>query len=192
MKAKNWIIVLTLVVVLVALLLFINEREKARRKDEIIDRLRDENRGIKRAYLGLLEKYLKATGNVEPSVIKELQKLRSEIDDLDTAVHVELESVIKRMSDGEDTKAVKDLAKIVENILKEKAKADEAFNKKPTLNNLLEYAKDKGLICPRLYENSKKLREIRNKESHDLAPVYSKIEIGMSIFTGIEIIIAVK
>lgn len=192
MKGKNVIIALCLIVVLVVLFLFINEREKAKRKDEIIDRLKDENRRIKMAYLGLLEKYLKANGDVQPSVIKELQRLKSEIDDMHTTVHVELESVIKRMTDGEETKAVKDLAKIVENVLKEKAEKDETFKKKPMLHNLLEYAKDKGLICSRLYENGMKLKELRNKESHELAPECSKIEIGMSVFAGIEIINAVK
>lgn len=192
MKGKNAVIALGLVIILVVLFLFISEREKAKRKDEIIDRLLDENRRIKLAYLGLLEKYMKTNGSVEPSVIKELHKLKNEIDDLETTVHVELDSVIKRITDGEETKAVKDLAKIVENVLKEKALQDDSFKKKPMLHNLLEYAKNNGLICSRLYENGMKLKELRNKESHELAPECSKLEIGMSVFAGIEIINAVK
>lgn len=192
MKAKNVALLVLSVVVFVLLFFFINELKKAKLKDEIMDRLKAENRDLKKAYLDLLEKYLKENGNVEPNVIEELNRLKSEIDEMETAIHVELESVIKRMSEGEGTKAVKDLAKIVENVLKEKAIKDATFKKKPMLNFLLEYAKDSGLICSRMYENGMKLKELRNEECHELAPSRSKLEIGMSIFTGIEIISAVK
>lgn len=191
MKGKNITIVALSIIILVILWLFIDERQKAKRKDEIIDLLKDENRRIKMGYLSLLEKFLKAT-NAEPNVIEELHRLKEDIDEMDTAIHVELDSVIKRMSEGEGTKAVKDLAKIVENILKEIAIQDATFTKKPMLHNLLEYARDKNLICSRLYENGMKLKEIRNDESHVLAPVYSKLEIGMSVFAGIEIINAIQ
>lgn len=186
-----------MIIVLIAVLLFLlgwtmNERERAKKKDKIMDRLKEENKELKMAYLSLLEKFLEANG-VEPSVVEELHRLKSEIDEMDTEIHVELDSVIKRISDGEGTKAVKDLAKIVENVLKEKAVKDETFTKKrPMLNDLLLYAKEKGLICTRLYENGLKLRDLRNKESHELAPSCTKLEIGMSVFTGIEIISAIR
>ncbi|MDF3026921.1 MAG: hypothetical protein K0S23_1228 [Fluviicola sp.] len=192
MKGKNIVIVVLLGLLLFLLGWTMNERERARRKDKMMDRLREENKELKMAYLSLLEKFLKANG-VEPSVLEELHKLKSEIDEMETEIHVELESVIKRISDGEGTKAVKDLAKIVENTLKEKAKTDESFtNRRPMLNDLLLYAKEKGLICSRLYENGLKLKELRNLESHELAPSCSKLEIGMSVFAGIEIISAVR
>jgi hypothetical protein len=192
MKGKNIVIVVLLGLLLFLLGWTMNERERARRKDKMMDRLREENKELKMAYLSLLEKFLKANG-VEPSVLEELHKLKSEIDEMETEIHVELESVIKRISDGEGTKAVKDLAKIVENTLKEKAKTDESFtNRRPMLNDLLLYAKEKGLICSRLYENGLKLKELRNLESHELAPSCSKLEIGMSVFAGIEIITAVR
>lgn len=188
MKGKDIAIVFLSIIALVVLWLFIDERQKAKRKDEIIDRLQDENRRTKMAYLSLLENFLQQTGEVEPNVIEELHRLKSKIDQLDTAVHIELDSVIKKVTEGEGTKAVKDLAKIVENVLKEIAFRDATFTKAPMLHNLLEYAKTKGLICSRLYENGMKLKEIRNKESHELAPTCSKLEIGMSVFAGIEII----
>ena len=192
MKVKNAVTIVVSIFVLVLIWLFINEREKAKRKDMIIDRLKDENKQLKIAYLELLEKLLKESGDIEPNVLEELHRLKSDIDEIETAIHVELESVIKRISEGEGTKAVKDLAKIVENVLKEKAIMDETFKKKPMLHNLLEYAKDSGLICLRMYENGMKLKDLRNIECHELAPSCSKLEIGMSIFTGIEIINAVK
>lgn len=192
MKGKNILIVALIAFVLFALGWAMNERERAKKKDKMIDRLRNENKEIKMAYLELLEKFLKAT-DVEPNVIEELHRLQAEIDEIETAIHVELESVIKRISDGEGTKAVKDLAKIVENVLKEKAKQDESFTiRRPMLNDLLVYAKEKGLICSRLYENGLKLRDLRNMESHQLAPSCSKLEIGMSVFAGIEIISAIQ
>lgn len=192
MKGKNIVIVVLLGLLLFLLGWTMNERERAKRKDKIMDRLREENKELKMAYLALLEKFLEANG-VEPSVLEELHRLKSEIDEMETEMHVELESVIKRISDGEGIKAVKDLAKIVESVLKEKARQDESFrNRRPMLNDLLVYAKEKGLICSRLYENGLKLKELRNLESHELAPSCSKLEIGLSVFAGIEIISAVR
>lgn len=193
MKSKTIAIAILTALLLVILWLFIDEREKAKRKDKIIDCLKAENKKIKSDYLELLQKYLVINGCVEPNVIEELNRLKTEIDEIHSSIHIELESVIKRVSDGEGTKAVKDLAKIVENVLKEKALKDETFKKsRPMLNDLLSYAKEKGLICSRLYENGLKLKELRNKESHELAPSCSKLEIGLSIFAGIELISAVR
>lgn len=192
MKAKDWLIIATIVVVLILLWLFLSEREKAKRKDDIIDRLTKENETLKSAYLDLLMKYLKEEGGTPPNVINELKRLKDEIDHLDTEVHVELDSVIKRVSEGEGTKAVKDLAKIVETKLKEKAANDATFKKKPMLHNLLEHARDCSWISSRQYENGLKLKEIRNRESHELAVTEESREIGMTIYAGIDLIYALK
>jgi hypothetical protein len=80
MKAKNIIYALGAIVVLLVLWLFINEQEKSKRKDAVIAKLIQENNQLKSAYLALLEKYLLSTNSAEPSIIKELNKLKSEID----------------------------------------------------------------------------------------------------------------
>lgn len=192
MKAKDYIYVLLGVIVLLALWLFIDEREKGKGKDELIEKLTQENFKLKSGYLNLLEKYLRATNNAEPSIIKELERLKSEIDYLDTSTHIELNSVIRHVDENEGAKAVKDLAKIVENQLKDKVKNDKTFSKKPMLNNLLEHAHQCHWINEQMLSFGKLLKDIRNKESHELAVQIPSHLIGIAIFSGIEIIYALR
>lgn len=192
MKAKDFFYVLMGVIILLALWLFIDEREKGKRKDEIIDRLTQENQKLKAGYLSLLEKYLNATNNAEPSTIKELQKLKTEIDYLDTSTHLELNSVIRHVDENEGAKAVKDLAKIVENHLKEKVKDDKTFTSQPKLHNLLEHACKCKWINEQMLTFGKLLKDIRNEESHELAVQIPSRILGMAIFSGIEIIYALR
>lgn len=168
--------------------LFITERERGRRKDDLIAKLAKENHELKNGYLSLLEKYLTNQGKASPDVITELQKLKSEIDDLETEVHIELDSVIRLVNQGEGTKAVKDLAKIVENKLKAKALKDAEFKKSPMLHNLLEHALKCQWITKQQFENGLLLKDIRNKESHELAVQEEPRKIGMSIFAGVDLI----
>jgi len=188
MKLKDVIVVLALITALVVIWFFLNERNRSQRLELIISKLRKENRELKSAYLKLFEGYLRKTEGVEPSILSELKQLKETVDNLDRGTHIELTSVIKRVNDNEGTKAVKDLAKIVETKLKEKALKDANFNKKPTLHNLLEHAKACMWIPSRTYENGLLLKEIRNKESHELAVEYPRHQIGIAIFTGIEIL----
>ena len=103
---------------------FGNEKIKNKKKDRENNDLKNENERLKNGYLTLLEKYLLTQNSIEPSVITELQDLKMNIDQLETKVHIELDSVIKQVNNGEGPKAIKDLAKIVENKLKEKVKND--------------------------------------------------------------------
>jgi len=188
MKIKNFIIILLSALAIVFLWLFLSEREKARRKDDLIDKLSEENSALKKGYLSLLEKYLTTQNKISPDVIVELQRLKSKIDRLETEVHIELNSVIKLVEQGQGVKGIKDLAKIVENKLKDKAKNDQTFKKKPMLHNLLEHAFNCQWISSSQFENGLLLKEIRNKESHELAVREEPLKIGMAIFTGIDII----
>ncbi len=177
---------------LIVLWLFLNERAKNKRKNEIIDRLKNDNFNLKQNYLALFEQIIIAQNNVEPSVLAELQKLKSEFDGLDQSIHIELDSVIKRVNAGEHAKGVKDLAKIVEYSLKNKASKDETFKNKPMLHNLLEHAHNCKWITPRQFQNGLLLKEIRNKESHELAVEEQEFNIGLAIFAGIDILYTIS
>jgi len=83
MKIKNFIIILLSALAIVFLWLFLSEREKARRKDDLIDKLSEENSALKKGYLSLLEKYLTTQNKISPDVIVELQRLKSKIDRLE-------------------------------------------------------------------------------------------------------------
>lgn len=193
MKLKDIALVLLALIALLLLWAFIDEKERARKKDELIQKLTKENNNLKQGYLTLLEKYLKTQEKIAPDVISELQKLKSEIDHLETEVHVELDSIIKRVNEGEGTKAVKDLAKIVENKLKQKAQQDMNYNnKRPMLHDLLTHARTCQWINSRQFENGMLLKEIRNRESHELAVIEQPVNIGLAIFSAIDIIYTVS
>lgn len=171
---------------------FISNEERHKRKNYIIKKLRDENYEIKMAYLDLLQKYLIDADNLPSEVLSELNNLKDSIDQLDSDTHLELNETIKLVTEGKESKAIRELAKIVENKLKEKVVQDEEFKKKPMLNNLLVYAKEKGLINSRQFENCDLLRSIRNQESHELAVKVDRCHFGIAVLTGIEIIYSIS
>jgi cell division protein ZapA (FtsZ GTPase activity inhibitor) len=179
-------------IALLFLWMFIDEREKATRKDELIEKLYQDNQRLKEGYLDLLIKHLNSVNALGPNALAELEQLKGKIDHLDTAVHYELDSVIKLVSNGEWSKAVRDLAKIVENALKRKAQEDKKFKRKPMLHELLEFAKENNWITIRQYENGILLKEIRNKESHELNVNEETRNLGLSIFGGVDLIYALK
>lgn len=101
-----------------------------------------EKESFKKAYLELLAKYLSDENNKTPDLVEEINKLKNGADYLDTDVHAELDLVINQMKNDKGSKAVKDLANIVENELRKKVKKDQGFKRKPMLHNLLKYAHD--------------------------------------------------
>lgn len=168
------------------------KKKRGEIKDEAIKRLLKENEKLKKAYLELLEEYLKSQEKVHPDIITELSRLKESVDELEESVHIELDSVIKLVTQGEGPKAVKDLAKIVENKLKEKVAKDQSFKKDKTLFNLLEHAKHCKWIQPHAYAFGQLMKAIRNKESHELAVKETSYRVGLAIFSGIEIIYDLK
>jgi hypothetical protein len=192
MKLKDILYIIVIALGLVALWLFEDKKKRAVKMDRIIKRLRKENREIKTAYLGLFEKYLKIQQNVDVGIIAELQKLQKSIDKLDFEVHIELASVIDNLNNGKSEEAIRLLAKVVESKLKEKATKEESFKGKPMLHNLLDYAKKCSWITPGQFENAMLLKKIRNKESHELDVQEETKNLGLSIFSGIDLIYALK
>lgn len=188
MKAKDVAIVALGFLVLLFIFVFIDEREKNKRKDALLAKLSKENAQLKQGYLTLLEKYLQKEAKVAPDILEELHKLKQTIDSLETNVHYELDSVIRLMNAGEGTKAIKDLTKIIENKLKEKVIHENVQPKGSTLNDLLDFAGKCNWLNSKQVATGHLLREIRNKESHELAVNESHARIGMAIFGGIDII----
>jgi hypothetical protein len=189
-KDNSWLIIAILGLLIAWL--FNDKYERAIKTDRIIKRLRKDNYETKKAYLGLFEKYLKTQQNVDIGIIAELEKLKTSVDTLDFTVHIELETVISNLNDGKTTEAVRILAKVVENKLKDKAIKDESFKGKPMLHNLLEHAKKCSWITLRQFENAMLLKVIRNKESHELAVQEETKTLGLSIFSGIDLIYSLK
>ncbi len=180
------------VIALIAIWLFIDERQRLRKKESLIEKLNQEKESFKKAYLELLTRYLKDEKSMTPDLVEEINKLKNNTDNLDADVHVELDSVLNQMKNGKGSKAVKDLAKIVENELKKKVRQDHKFKQKPMLHNLLKYARDCNWISKLQFENGLKLKDIRNKESHELAVRVNKRELGLTLFAGIDLLYALN
>lgn len=192
MKGKDILYIIIGVLGIALLWLIDDKQRRAIKTDRIIKRLRKDNYDTKKAYLGLFEKYLKSQQNVDVGIISELQKLQKSVDTLDFEVHLELESVINSLNEGKTTEAVRILAKVVENKLKDKAIKDNTFKGKPMLHNLLEHAKKCSWISLRQFENAMLLKVIRNKESHELAVQEETKNLGLSIYSGIDLIYSLK
>jgi hypothetical protein len=192
MKLKD-ILYLIIAVLGLAVWWFLDDKKKrAIKTDRIIKRLRKENYNLKKAYLSLFEKYLKSQQNVDVGIITELQKLKKSVDNLDYTVHIELDSVIANLNEGKTSEAVRILAKVIEDKLKEKIKDDKSFKGKPILHNLLNYAKKCNWISSRQFENALLLKDIRNKESHELDVQVETKNLGLGIFSGIDLIYTLK
>lgn len=192
MKGRDMLYIIIGVLGIALLWLIDDKQRRAIKTDRIIKRLRKDNYDTKKAYLGLFEKYLKSQQNVDVGIISELQKLQKSVDTLDFEVHLELESVINSLNEGKTTEAVRILAKVVENKLKDKAIKDNTFKGKPMLHNLLEHAKKCSWISLRQFENAMLLKVIRNKESHELAVQEETKNLGLSIYSGIDLIYSLK
>ncbi len=191
MKAKDILLGLIGLIALILLWAFIDEKKRSKLKDNIIDRLTKENEEIKSAYLGLLEEFLKEQPEIEPSILRELQRAKSELDELDTSTHIELNSIIRHVASKEYAKGVRDLTKIVEVKLKEKVEKDVTFKKQKKLHFLLEHAKHCKWITNQEFENAMQLKEIRNKESHELNVQITALDAGLSVFAGIKVLYAI-
>lgn len=130
--------------------------------------------------------------NVDLGIIEKVRKLKENTDILDFEVHIELEKIVENLANGKSSEAVPQLAKIIEQKLKEKAENEESFRGRPMLHSLLQFAKDCNWITPRQFENGLALKEIRNKESHELDLQEETRNIALGIFSGIDLIYALK
>lgn len=188
MRIKDFFIAGLIVIVIIICWIVLDEKRKNRLKDKVIERLTDENEELKKGYLDLFQQYLLLEENTPNEIVAELEKLKMQADSLGKDAHIELSSVIENVRNGKGEKAVRELGKIIEQALKKKAEGDAGFKNKATLCNLLDYAKNCNWINPLEHANAHLIREIRNRESHELNVKEPGHKIGLAIFAGIEIL----
>ena len=168
--------------------LFIDRSERARRVDQIIKLLRKEKHEINVAYLELLKKFLQKQENIDVGLVAEFEKLKQKLDRLDFETHIELESVVNELNGGHATEALRRLAKIIEQKLKKKVDSDRNFTGRKMLHNLLNHAKNKNWITVGQHENLMLLKDIRNKESHELVVTQDSRKVGLCAYAGIDLL----
>ncbi len=187
----NWKDVSIGALLVIAVLLawvFLDEKKRNGMLKRAIVKLEKDHEQLKLDYLDLLQKVLEIDERMTPDVVRELEQLKEKAQYLDALVHVELSSVIDLVNSGKHEKAVKDLAKIIENVLKMKAEKDQEFKGKCTLENLINFAGIKEWISKEEVALAHLLRGHRNEESHQLAIKKPLHEMGLHIFAGIKII----
>ena len=118
-RVKDLIIVILIIMVAIFAWAFINEQKRNELKDKAIRRLTDENDELKKAYLDLLQQYLLISENTPKDVIADIERLKEQAINLPKDVHIELGSVIDNVRNNNGAKAVRELGKIIENVLKE-------------------------------------------------------------------------
>lgn len=163
--------------------LFANERQKGKLKDVMIQRLRKQNRD-------LVSQKIKES-QIPTDIKTQIQELISQYEGLEEEICNELVSVLSLIEIGEEIKAIKDLAKIIENILKEKYQNEEPFKDKKfvPLAKLIEHAKNSKLLNPKEYNTACILKEFRNEESHRLNVSDTKNMVMVGLLGGIELIL---
>ena len=156
-------------------------------------RLKKDNQNLKEDRLKLLKEYLKIAKEIPSEIKTQIEKLVIEYDDLDPKVAKELLNVLSLIEQKMEPKAIATLAKIIENLLKDKyAKkmllgkysTEEEFlkkKKKITLYKVMEFAKIENFLSDSEYNLATILRGFRNQSSHELDPQISNANQGLKM-----------
>lgn len=167
-------------------------------------KLDKENESLKKDRLKLIKEYLKIAKEIPSEIKSQIEKLVTEYEDLDQKVARELLDVLNLIEQKMEPKAIATLAKIIENLLKDKFSEeilngkfsdDEEFKKRKksiTFQKAIEYAKSVKFLTDHEYNLTNLLREYRNKSSHELGVKFSKNWQTIAFLTGIEIVFKLK
>jgi hypothetical protein len=172
------------------------ERDQANRKNM---RLFAENQIIRQQMLQMYDDIVElrealAKGDaIESSMLKKLSELINIYKDIDAKVSGELASTMKLLEADEPIKATFTLAKVVENLLKDKFQNDSEFHRfiegrMPRFADYLNYAERTGLIGKEERSFAMGLKEIRNQEGHELDVKKDKGIAQTAILFGIGMI----
>ena len=175
MSAKN--VLLTAAGIIIAILLiksFFDEKEKAALRKQVRDS-KDLNKQLRDMLLELIDKVKRGDQNIAQ----------------------ELASIVALIKVNEETSAMVKLTKVVEKLLKEIYANDERVTeiakangrKRPTLADLLEQAKEDGLLDQEEYHLVSVLKSIRNKEAHEVNIEKEPSRIIASLIAGIRFVL---
>lgn len=187
MKGKDVLIGTLGVVALIFICLFFDERDENKKLQKKNEALRDDK-------LKLLNEKLSGDDEITPEVKRQLNTLIEKYKETHPDVSTELKDVLGQIKEGRDIKAIRDLAKIIENLLKEKYQREPRFtkSKRITLKPLIDYAKELKFFNEKLYSAACILHQFRNEESHELAVKDSENIKMAALLGGIEIIVLLK
>jgi hypothetical protein len=183
MKGKDVAITVLVVVAGIFAALFIVEK-----LDNI--ELKKKNDDLLEDKLKLLRETLDKKNAISPEIKTQIEKLIEYYQKHKPSVSHELRDVLLQIQNGQDVKAIRDLAKIIENLLKDKFRNEPRFinMKVITLKPLIEFAKETKLFNEKLYHSACILHQFRNEESHELAVQDTENMKLTALIGGLEII----
>lgn len=154
------------VISIIAILLAAHEFLKGQEKDKEIDTLKKDN-------LKLILDSLKQNPNLTNEIKRQLEKLITQFEEIDKIISEELYKALHLIQIGQPGKGIMDLVKIMEHMLDKHYKDNISFKKwldkkNKTLNNLLTYSKLDKKITDIDLKFFIAIKEIRNKEAHEV------------------------
>lgn len=183
MKGKD--IALGTVTIVAGILIYLLISEKA------LNKLKEkEIKNLKKEKKDLLLKSLNNKEQIPNEIKRQIIELINNYNGVEDDICNELISVLELIEIGQEIKAIKDLTKIIENLLKEKyEKENDSKSKKfVPLAKLIDYAKESNFFNQKEYNTACILRDFRNEESHNLNVTDTRNMIMASMLGGIELI----
>jgi hypothetical protein len=196
MKKEDWILGLTAGLVIYLL----NEKRKdtnkiidlnnsnnqlANKSNRLVGIAEQQNNTLNQLNLEL-KKTIESKENLPDEIKTNLGKLISDFDKLDKNISAELISISSLIEIDEKPKALFTLAKIIENLLKK------IYKEKLNFNKLIDKAKEQKLITAEECHFVHGIREIRNKEGHEMNVKVESYLTASSFMIGIGIISKIK
>jgi hypothetical protein len=196
MKTEDWILGLTAGLVIYLL----NEKRKdtnkiielnnsnsqlANKSNRLLGIAEQQNNRLNQLNLEL-KKTIESKESLPDEIKTNLGKLISDFDKLDKNISAELISISSLIEIDEKPKALFTLAKIIENLLKK------IYKEKLNFNKLIDKAKEQKLITAEECHFVHGIREIRNKEGHEMNVKVESYLTASSFMIGIGIISKIK
>lgn len=189
MKTEDWILALTAGLVIYLL----NEKKKdtntilnlSNQNTQLIDFSKNQNLRLQQLNTEL-RKTVERKENLPSEIKNDLKKLIIDFDKLDKNIAEELISISSLIEINEKPKALFSLAKIIESLLKR------IFNEKLNFNKLIDKAKEQKLITSEECHFVHGIRELRNKEGHEINVKVENYLTASSFMIGIGIISKIK
>jgi len=186
-KTRDIFFIAGAILLLVMIYLFIKENERSNRLERIAARAIGERDYYKKSYLNQLETKLIET-DAPHDLLKELEGLKVHFENVDTQIHKQINTVMNLLTDGYKEKAIFDLSKVIENILKHSYEKVENTKCKMKFYKLLEYAVKHDWISQEEHQFAKAIKKIRNNEGHQLNSEVDLKDASTAILSGVKII----
>jgi hypothetical protein len=196
MKTEDWILALTAGLVIYLLsekrkntreILELNSLNKHldHKNERLLGIAQHQNNNITKLNLEL-KKTIQSKDKLPGEIKTNLKKLICDFDRLDKDISEELISISLLIEIDEKPKALFSLAKIIENLFKK------IFNEKLNFKGLIDKAKEQKLITPEESHFIHGIREIRNREGHEMNVKVENYLTASSFMIGIGIITKIK